>query len=198
MAKTGSQQGGEDEARVEMPAPEHNDRVDAGAPIVPVFAAGVPPKNRTRTLRGELVSLCMVICVLYSFLFITAFSLSGYFLITENSGDDGAWSRQELWELASLVGTSVFIGLGLPSTMILLLRYSSGGSTALRLASLRLWIFSGFTIIGFMVLMVPPLVGIDTAGSGEDLEFGWGAAIMCSLLLVFLFLLYLRRFPGRD
>jgi hypothetical protein len=186
MAKTGSQQGGGDETRVEISAPERNGTVDAGA----------PPKSRT--LRGELVSLCIVFCALYSFMLITAFSLSGYFLVTENSGDDGAWSRQELWELASLIGVSVFMGPGLLSTMILLMRYSSGGSSALRLASLRLWIFSAFTIIGMMILIVPPLIDTYTAGSGEDLELGWDGAIMCSVLLVFPFLLYLRRFPGRD
>lgn len=196
MAKTGSRQGGGDEARVEMPAPGRNGRVDAGAPIVPVSAVGAPPKRRT--LRGELVSLCMVICVLFGFSFIAVLSLSGYFLITENSGDDGAWSGRELWEIASLIGASVFMGVGMLSTMTLLKRYSFGGSTALRLASLRLWVFSAFTIIGMMILIAPSLVDTYMMGSGEEFEFGWGEAIMCSPLLVFPFLLYLRRFPSRD
>ena len=90
------------------------------------------------------------------------------------------------------------MGLGMLSTMILLKRYWLGGSTALRLASLRLWVFSAFTIIGMMVLVVPALVDIYMMGSGEEFEFGWGEAIMCSPLLVLPFLLYLRRFPSRD
>ena len=196
MAKNGSEQGGGGEDSAEIPVREPSDRVGASAQIVPVVAAGMLSKRRT--LLGELVSLCMVMCALFSFLLITTFSLSGYFLITENSGEDGSWSRQELWELASLTVASVFMGLGQLSTMILLKRYSSGGSTALRLASLRLWVFSAFTIFGMMVLIIPSLVDAYMAGSGEGLEFGWGETIVCFWLSVFPFLLYLRRFPSRD